>query len=74
MTRYYSAEQMDADDFGDSFTKEAGEVVYDAKTRMGPWATMTEKSFQTHGLGLLGLGAGQRYVRNEAGELHKTHG
>ena len=74
MTRYFSAEKMDKDDFGVPFTKEKGEVVYDAKTKQGPWATMTEISYQFHGVPKLGLGFGQKYVRNEAGGLHKVAG
>lgn len=74
MTRYLSAETMDADDFGAAFTKKEGEVVYDAKTRHGPWATMTEASWKAHGNMQLGQGFGQKYVRNAAGELHKAEG
>ena len=32
----------------------------DGKTKMGPWAIMCSKCFQTSGVGL-GLGHGQRY-------------
>lgn len=74
MTRYLSAERMTKDDFDQPFTMEEGEVVYDAATRMGPWATMTQASFDVFGRGQLGLGLGQKYVRNAAGELHKTEG
>lgn len=74
MGRYLSAEKMSHDDFNVPFTKEEGEVVYDAATRSGPWATMTQESFDMHGLGRLGLGLGQKYVRNAAGELHKVEG
>lgn len=78
MTRYLSAEKMDADDFGDPFTKKEGEVVYDSATmvagRRGPWATMTQESYNQWGAGRLGTGFGQKYVRNAAGELHKVEG
>jgi len=74
MTRYISAEKMSKDDFGVEFTNQVGEIIYDAKTKMGPWATMTEMSFQIYGLGKLGQGYGQKYRRNEAGELHKVEG
>lgn len=79
MTRYLSAEKMHNDDFGDRFTMQVGEVVYDAATKMtngrlGPWATMTEKSYKMNGYGKLGLGLGQKYVRNADGELHKVEG
>ena len=74
MTRYLSAENLTEDDFGQPLTGKNGEVVYDAKTRMGPWATMTQASFDVFGAGKLGLGYGQKYVRNEKGELHKVEG
>ena len=74
MTRYLSAESMKTDDFGMQLTQETGEIIYDAKTRMGPWATMNEFSFKMYGLGKLGTGFGQKYVRNSAGELHKVEG
>lgn len=74
MTRYLSAEKMSKDDFGIPFTNQKGEVVYDAKTKMGPWATMTEQSFGLYGFGSLGLGFGQKYVRDENGHLNKVEG
>lgn len=79
MTRYLSAEKRHSDDFGDSFTQAVGEVVYDAATRgsngrHGPWATMTQRSYDMNGVGKLGTGFGQKYVRNEHGELHKVEG
>lgn len=77
--RYLSAETLDQDDFGDFFTHKPGEVVWDAKTQMGPWATMTEKSFNMnahrhvrHNGGAQGWG--QKYVRQTNGELHKVEG
>lgn len=51
MIRYVSAEKREFDDFEDRLTGKAGETVYDAKTKYGPWATMTQKSFEKHGLG-----------------------
>lgn len=76
MTRYLSAEKMAADDFGVPFTNKPGEVVYDAKTmyRGGCWAIMTEASFKLHAVGTLGKGRGQKYVRQDNGELHKVEG
>lgn len=79
MSRFLSAEKLHQDDFGDTFTKKEGEVVYDAATRgrngrMGPWATMTQRSWEMNGGGRLGTGFGQKYVRNAAGELHKVEG
>ena len=65
---------MSKDDFGVEFTNKEGEIIYDAATFQGPWATMTEQSWKKHGRGSLGLGLGQKYRRNDAGELHKVEG
>lgn len=76
MTRYLSAEKAQKDDFGDRFTLKEGELIYDAKTAYGPWAMMTLASWKIHGhpSKALGLGLGQKYQRNAAGELHKVEG
>jgi hypothetical protein len=72
VARYLSAEKMSQDDFGDKFTNEVGEVVYDAVTMNGAWATMTQKSHDLYARpGGLGIGKGQKYVRRENGELHQ---
>lgn len=78
-TRYVSAEGMREDDFGDKFTMEEGEIVYDAATSRpggykGPWATMTSNSYMMHGYGILGTGCGQKYRRNAEGHLIKVEG
>ena len=65
---------MARDDYDVAFTMRPGEEVFDAKTRQGPWATMTRRSFDLHSTGILGLGRGQRYVRQANGELHLTEG
>lgn len=72
--RYMSAERMAADDFGVVFTRAEGELVYDAKTTAGPWATMTAQSFALHGTGALGTGLGQKYRRNAVGQLWHVEG
>lgn len=72
--RYISAESMSEDNFGEKFSNTKGEIVYDARTRHGPWATMTQASFEAHGLGRLGTGWGQKYSRASSGELHKVEG
>lgn len=74
--RYLSAEKMSHDDFGLKFTNETGEVIYDAATKYhGRWATMTQDSYDLHAMPHgLGLGKGQKYVRQENGELHKVEG
>lgn len=68
-TYYVSAENLLHDDFGVQFTKQEGEFVYDAKTKMGPWATMSFASFQKYGIGKLGVGYGQKYKRTKEGRL-----
>jgi hypothetical protein len=72
--RYVSAESMTADDFGTAFTNKEGELVYDAATKQGPWATMTHENFLKYGRGKLGLGLGQKYQRQANGQLHKIGG
>tara|TARA_R110000772_G_scaffold30806_4_gene76479 strand:+ start:1111 stop:1341 length:231 start_codon:yes stop_codon:yes gene_type:complete len=73
--RYLSAEHLKSDDFMAPITGEPGEVVYDARVLGGTrWATMTQESFDLHGAGELGLGKGQKYVRNLDGELWKVEG
>jgi len=72
--RYVSAENRDTDDFDVKFSKKEGEAVYDAVTIHGPWATMTQESFRKHGRGRLGVGQGQKYVRQSNGQLHKAEG
>lgn len=74
MTRYVSAEGREADDFGQKFTMEEGEHMYDAITVMGPWACMSEASFLAYGIGRLGLGLGQKYRRDNNGHLVKVEG
>lgn len=74
MTKPVRYQGQKIDDFGVEFTNEVGENVYDAKTRMGPWAMMTSSSWRRYGLGRLGTGYGQRYTRNETGELILTEG
>lgn len=39
-----------------------GEAEYDAKTGYGPWANMCQADFETHGVGALGTGLGQKLV------------
>lgn len=72
--RYLSAEGCETDDFNVRFSMKAGEFVYDAKTFLGPWATMSEESFKKYGLGELGTGRGQKYMRTESGTLIKVEG
>jgi hypothetical protein len=58
------------DDFGDLVADE----IIDGKTTYGPWALMTPKSFRLNGVGRLGLGLGQRYVKQPDGRWLKVEG
>ena len=51
-----------------------GAVMYDGKTRHGPWAIMGETAWELYGCGRLGAGFGQKYLRNEAGEFYISEG
>lgn len=75
VVRYLSAEKASKDDFGQPITGKVGEVIYDAKTRVGgQWAMMTENSWRVFGSGRLGTGLGQKYVRDDNGHLNKVEG
>lgn len=51
------------DDFDQPLLRQKGEALYDAKTKYGPWATMTQASYDRHAApGGLGTGKGQKYV------------
>jgi hypothetical protein len=60
------------DDFGRIY----GTVMYDAKTRFGHWANMSEESWQIEGgtCGQLGTGLGQKYELQEDGRWLKVEG
>lgn len=60
----------DKDDFGLPF----GEFMYDAKTTDGPWANMSEASWEKHGIGRLGPGYGQKYEKQANGRWLKIGG
>lgn len=65
--RYWLSPVGSTDDFGQPIS----DVIIDAKTAYGPWALMSPASFQLHGgtNGRLGLGYGQRYVRQSDGRF-----
>lgn len=71
---YWLSPLAKEDDFGDTFDKSPGGIMYDAKTKMGPWANMTEKSFKEFGLGRLGLDLGQKYEMQKDGKWMKIAG
>jgi hypothetical protein len=58
------------DDYGDVITEE----FIDGKTRAGPWAIMTPRNWRRHGIGDLGIGRGQRYVKQDDGMWLKVEG
>lgn len=46
-------------------------VLYDAKTVYGPWATMCPRCWKDNTYQRLGVGLGQKYVKNEDGDFIK---
>lgn len=51
-----------------------GLVMYDGKTRQGPWACMSERGWNRAGCGRLGAGYAQKYRRNEEGQFYISEG
>ena len=59
----------------DDFDRPYKGVMYDAKTKFGPWANMTEESYMEHRyFDKLGLGKGQKYVKQPDGRWLKVEG
>jgi hypothetical protein len=58
------------DDFGIPYT----DIMIDGKTRSGPWANMSEKSWRMYGVGRLGTGYGQKYKKQSDGRWLKIEG
>lgn len=48
-------------------------VMYDARTRIGPWALLCQESYDLVGMGL-GVGLGQRYEQQPDGRWLQTAG
>lgn len=48
-------------------------LMFDCKTRGGPWATLCKTCFNLYGIGL-GTGLGQEYTRQSDGKWIKTNG
>ena len=71
---YWMSALEDFDDFGDPYPKTVGSFMYDAKTKQGPWANMTEKSWKKHGYAKLGLGYWQKYEKQVDGRYKKIAG
>jgi hypothetical protein len=58
----------------DDFDEPYEDVMIDGKTKMGPWANMTPKSWTTYGIGRLGQGYGQKYEKQKDGRWLKVEG
>jgi hypothetical protein len=58
------------DDFGVPYKN----LMFDAKTKNGQWANMTEQSFRNYGHGTLGTGYGQMYEKQPDGRWLKIKG
>lgn len=46
----------------------------DGRTQNGPWAIMTPTTWNKYGVGRLGTGFGQRYVKQSSGKFLKVEG
>lgn len=53
----------------DICSEELNQVMYDAKTLDGPWACLCPSCWATHTKQELGIGLGQKYLRNAAGQF-----
>lgn len=59
----------------DDFSSPYKGVMYDARTKHGPWACMTEQSWAKHRVDdRLGTGIGQKYVEQADGKWLKVAG
>jgi hypothetical protein len=58
----------------DDFDHEIENCIIDGRTKYGPWALMTPTSWLIHGIGRLGLGLGQKYVKQPDGKWLKVEG
>jgi len=68
---YWLSPVGDVDDFGDKIT----DTIYDAPTRGGPWALMTQQSWAVHARSMkLGTGMGQRFRKQKDGKWLKVEG
>jgi hypothetical protein len=66
---YWHGHVKSRDDFNQPIKNE----FIDGRTHYGPWAIMTRASWRLHGIGL-GLGKGQRYVKQADGRFLKVAG
>jgi hypothetical protein len=68
--KYWAGNLSPKDDFGVKYDV----TMIDGKTIHGPWANMTLKSWRIHGVGKLGTGFGQKYVKQADGRWLKVEG
>lgn len=75
MTILALSRDQSEDDFGQPIHRTTGEVLYDAKTVYGPWALMTEESWERNrASSRLGVGMGQKYRLQADGRWQKVEG
>ncbi len=67
---YWMGELGDRDNFESLYNG----TMYDGKTKMGPWANMSEWSWNKYGVGKLGIGSGQKYKKQPDGRWLKVEG
>jgi hypothetical protein len=70
MARYWMTALGNKDDFGMPYK----DIMYDGKTKMGPWANMTEASWKKYGVGRTGTGFAQKYQKQADGRWLKIEG
>lgn len=58
----------------DNYGSKYGNIMYDAKTKFGYWANMSEDSWKEFGIGKLGIGLGQKYEKQDNGRWLKIEG
>jgi hypothetical protein len=67
---YWQGSLNSVDDFGVRYDG----TMIDGRTKHGPWANMTEKSWLLQGCGRLGTGHGQKYKQQPDGRWLKVEG
>lgn len=68
--KYWLSPVGAVDDFGLKIT----DTIYDGKTTLGPWALMSQASWNQYGIGRVGLGYGQKYKKQSDGRWLKVEG
>lgn len=68
--RYWMGPTPLRDSFG---AKIDGEFI-DGRSNRGPWGYFTPENWRLNGAGSLGIGFGQRYVRQDDGRYLKVEG